>query len=569
MNLSRDAEVRSDTFDLVVVGGGAGGMTAALVAALEGLRVVLCEGAQQLGGTTATSAGTLWIPGNRHGRKAGHADSIEDAQRYLESLIGPDDERGCRSAFLETGDAAIAYLEERTDVAFVSAGLHPDYLERPGAATAGRALAPKPFDGRLLGEQFDRVRPPIPEFLLLGGMMVGKADIQALLQRYRSWPHFLQSASLVARYALDRLRYRRGTRLVMGNALVARLYASVIKAGVDVRFGRKLKDLDRHEGRIAGASFSVNGKVERLACTRGVVLATGGVGHSESLRKELAPQGPAFPSLACTGVAGDGIAAGRRAGARIERHAAGDFFWQPVSRVPRKGGGEGLFPHLFLDRAKPGLVAVDVRGERFVNEASSYHHFVAGLRQRELAIGRGGAWLICDAGFVRRYGLGVIPPGTKNLRAWRERGYVTVADSLQELAVHVGIDPQGLARTVERSNADALSGNDTEFRKGIAPLDRFNADASHRPNPCLGAISNPPFIALRIGAADAASSSGLATDRDGRVMNDGGDVVHGLYACGNDAASVMRGTYPGPGTTLGPAVVFGYRVAMHARSQSR
>ncbi|VTU20606.1 3-oxosteroid 1-dehydrogenase [Variovorax sp. SRS16] len=567
MRPTRDADGRSETFDLVVVGGGAGGMTAALVAALEGLRVVLCEGSEQLGGTTATSAGTLWIPGNRQGRDAGHADSIEAAQRYLENLAGPDDERGCRRAFLETGDAAIAYLEARTDVAFVSAGLHPDYLVRPGAATTGRALAPRPFDGRLLGERFDRVRPPIPEFLLLGGMMVGKADIQALLQRWRSWPHFLQSARLVARYAFDRLRYRRGTRLVMGNALVARLYTSLIKAGVDVRFGWALKEVDTHGGRVVGASFGVTGGVARLACTRGVVLATGGIGHSESLRREFAPQGPAFATLACASVAGDGIAAARRAGAGIERHAAGDFFWQPVSRVPRKGAGEGLFPHLFLDRAKPGLAAVDARGERFVNEASSYHHFVAGLRQREILIGQRGAWLVCDAAFVRRYGLGVIAPGTKNLRAWDRRGYVMVADSLLALATRAGIDPEGLSRTVERHNADAVAGNDAEFGKGIAPLDRFNGDSSHRPNPCLGPISKPPFIALRIDAADAASSAGLATDRDGRVMSQDGDIVQGLYACGNDAASVMRGTYPGPGTTLGPAVVFGYRVAMHARSQ--
>ena len=169
---SSSTDERQADIDLVVVGAGAGGMVAALVAALEGLRVVLCEGSQQVGGTTATSAGTLWIPGNRHGAEAGHADSVQAAASYLDALIGPDDGRQLRQAFLESGDAAIAYLEERTDVAFVSAGQHPDYLALPGAAIAGRALAPRPFDGRLLRGAFARIRPPMPEFLLLGGMMV-------------------------------------------------------------------------------------------------------------------------------------------------------------------------------------------------------------------------------------------------------------------------------------------------------------------------------------------------------------------------------------------------------------
>ncbi|MDP3633643.1 FAD-binding protein, partial [Phenylobacterium sp.] len=254
---SSSTDERQADIDLVVVGAGAGGMVAALVAALEGLRVVLCEGSQQVGGTTATSAGTLWIPGNRHGAEAGHADSVQAAASYLDALIGPDDGRQLRQAFLESGDAAIAYLEERTDVAFVSAGQHPDYLALPGAAIAGRALAPRPFDGRLLRGAFARIRPPMPEFLLLGGMMVGKADIQALVRRWQSWPAFVASAGLVARYLVDRIRYPRGTRLVMGNALVARLFYSLQRAGVDVRFGWRLRELTVEGGKVRGATFAV------------------------------------------------------------------------------------------------------------------------------------------------------------------------------------------------------------------------------------------------------------------------------------------------------------------------
>jgi len=509
--------------------------------------------------TTATSAGTLWIPGNRHGRAAGHQDAVEDAARYLQALAGPDDARGLRHAFLATGDEAIAFLEQHSQVVFASSGPHPDYLVQPGAAFAGRALSPLPFDGRRLGAGFARIRPPIPEFLLLGGMMVGKADIQALVRRWSSLQAFLHSARLVARYAADRLRHPRGTRLVMGNALVARLFASLCDAKVDVRFGWRLRELVAENGRVTGAVFDTDGGLRRITAVRGVVLATGGVGRSAALRRELLREGEEVASLACESVAGEGIAAARRTGAALERHARGNFFWQPVSRVPHAGRAPGLFPHLFLDRAKPGLVAVDAQGRRFVNEASSYHHFVEGLRANG-----GRAWLVCDAAFVRRYGLGVIPPGTKHLGRWLASGYVATGDSADALARRLGIDAAGLSATLEQANRDALSGTDAAFAKGEAPLDRFNGDALHAPNPCLGPILQAPFVALAIHPADAASSAGLATDADGRVLDGAGDAIPGLYACGNDAASVMRGTYPGPGTTLGPAIVFGYRVARHA-----
>ena len=558
--------------DLLVVGAGAGGMTAALVAAHEGLSVILCEASDQAGGTTATSAGTLWLPGNRHGRTAGHADTLSEAARYLEALVGTDDDRARRRAFLESGDEAISYLEARTAVKFTSAGVHPDYRVLPGAALAGRAISPLPFDGRLLGRDFARIRPPIPEFMVLGGMMVGKADIQTLVNRWRSWHGLLGTFKLVLRHATDRLRHARGTRLVMGNALVARLFLSLREAGVDLRFGWRLDALVQKEGRVTGARFT-SPEGERVLCARlGVVLATGGVGHHAALRRELGPSGVPFVSLACDSVRGQGLFAAREAGASLESPPHGNFLWQPASRVPRaksNAAGGGLFPHLFLDRAKPGLIAVDRRGRRFVNEAASYHHFVEGLVTHAQATGDSHAWLVCDATFVHLWGLGIIPPGTRALNRWVARGYITLADSVDALARQVGIDAQGLVATVAQANEYATDGADPQFRKGEAPVDRFNGDAGHRPNPCLGPLLQPPFVALPIHAADAASSAGLATDRDGRVLRGDGSVMHGLYACGNDAASVMGGTYPGPGATLGPALVFGWRLARHAAHHAR
>ncbi|MDM0066852.1 FAD-dependent oxidoreductase [Variovorax sp. J31P207] len=554
--------------DLVVVGAGAGGMTAALVAALEGLRVILCEASDQVGGTTSTSAGTLWVPGNPHGARAGHVDSAEAATRYLDALIGPEDERGLRRAFLDTVPQALDYLEQRSAaVRFASAGKHPDYLPFPDAAVSGRAVSPLSFDGRLLGSNFVRIRPPIAEFMLLGGMMVGKSDIQALVGRWGSWPHFLQSARLVLRYAADRLRYPRGTRLVMGNALVARLFQSLCVAGVDVRFNWRLQGLETSEGRVVHANFETPDGDRRLSAERGVVLATGGVGHGR-LRGELTSGGERIFSLACGTVRAEGIEAARSAGAQLEQHSKGNFFWQPVSIVPHPGASSGLFPHLFLDRAKPGLIAVDPSGRRFVNEAASYHHFVEGML-RSVGVPPGGkAWLVCDAEFVRRFGLGVIPPGTRSLRRWVSTGYVTCAPTLEALAGRLGIDADAFAATIARHNDYAASGSDLEYAKGSTELNRFNGDPGQRPNPCLGRIGTAPFCALEIHAADAASSAGLATDKNGVVLDARRKPIPGLYACGNDAASIMRGTYPGPGTTLGPAMVFGYRIGRHASASA-
>ena len=547
--------------DLIVVGAGAGGMTAALVAALDGLRVVLCEASEQVGGTTATSAGTLWVPGNPQGEAAGHGDTVDAARQYLNALIGPLDARGRREAYFATAAQALGDLQARSAVAFASSGTHPDYLPQlPGAAVSGRAVSPLPFDGRLLGRDFARVRPPLPEFMVLGGMMVGKADITALLNRYGSWRHFSHSARLVLRHAMDRLRYPRGTRLVMGNALVARLFHSLRQAGVDIRFGWRLTGLEQAQGRVVGARFTAGDGEHTLRARVGVVLATGGGGHHAALRRELDPAGTEVHPLAPPSVRGDGVSSARELGAAIEQHP-GNFFWQPVSRVPRADGSTGLFPHLFLDRAKPGLIAVNAQGQRFVDEAASYHHFVEGM----VRAGAVPAHLVCEAAFVRRYGLGAIPPGTTDLRPWQARGYLMQAPTLDALAQALGLPAGALPATVGRYNQGARRGEDPDFGKGASVFDRFNGDPAHTPNPCLAPIEAGPFCALTVWPGDAASSAGLVTDVHGRVLDAAGLPLPGLYACGNDAASVMQGRYPGPGTTLGPAMVEGWRIARHAR----
>ena len=533
--------------DLLVVGAGPAGMAAALVAAIEGLDVLLCEKSDQVGGTGATSAGTLWIPGNHQSRAAGLADSAEQAEIYLEALIGPAADRDLIKAYLQTGPTAIDYLEAHTDVRFLPCGTHPDYRsDMRGAAISGRAIVPWPFDGRLLGADFRRVRAPIPEFMLLGGMMVSKEDIPRLIGRFRSLSSFIHSAKLVARYFFDRLRFPRGTRVTMGNALVSRLYQSLRQRQVPVLFDTAVVDLvgDRHG--VAGARLDASGKEFTVRTRKGVVLATGGYARNRKFRAAFMPKPTPEHSLSFAGNSGDGVALGERIGAAVAPERCTSGLWTPVSVVKRPDGSEGLYPHLALDRAKPGLVAVNAAGRRFVNEACSYHDFVLAMYESHKTTPTIPAWLICDTPFIFKYGLGAVYPGAGNLARLTRSGYLARADSLDQLASAIGIDATEVKKTVARHNGFAETGVDLDFAKGETVFNRFNGDASNKPNPCIGRLATAPFYALAVWPADLAVSTGLATDADARVLGADGTPIPGLYACGNDMYSVIGGSYPGP-----------------------
>ena len=549
-----------DAIDVLVVGAGAAGMTAALVCALEGQRVVLAEKSDQVGGTTATSAGTIWVPGTRQARDAGFADTIADAERYLDAVIGgPGDER--RKAYLETGPAVIDYLDRRSEVKFSAYTKHPDYLSnRPGSTLAGRALAPLPFDGRLLGDSFRLLRAPIGEFMALGGMMIGRDDIAPLSRPFASMDSFRRACALLWRQATDRLFHRRGTRLLMGNALAARLFYSLRANDVPVWLNAALEELTVTAGRVTGAVLNVAGERRLVEARRGVILATGGFGGSiERLNDYLRP--PLAHALAFAGATGDGMRIARAAGAAVEDDHVSPAFWTPVSNTRWLAGGRGVYPHLALDRSKPGLIAVNAAGRRFIDEAVSYHDFVLGMHRSHETMPTIPTWLIVDREFIFKYGLGRIPPARRDLRRAIADDYLVEAETLDALASKIAVDAAGLREEVARHNRFAASGDDEDFGKGSTEFDRNNGDPQHAPNPCLGPIATPPFYAMAVYPATLGSSVGLKTDADGRVLSMQGEPIPGLYACGNDMASIMRGTYPGPGITLGPALVFAYRAA--------
>ena len=561
----------TETVDLLVIGAGAAGMAAALVAAVEGLKVLVCEKADQVGGTTATSAGTIWIPGSTHSLGAGVPDTVERARTYLDSVIGQRRDghlHGLREAFLDSAAGAIDYLEQHGDVAFIAATMHPDYLSNhPGAAIGGRALNAMPFDGRLLGRDFDRIRPARPELMVLGGMMVSKADIPALLKPLASARNTRHVAGLLLRHARDRLRHRRGTRLVMGNALVARLFSSLRNHGVPIAFGTSLVELTMRDDRVTGAVVENAAGRRTITARRGVVLATGGVGWNAGLRQRLFAAAAGRHSLAPASVTGDGMVAAELAGALPASGPGTGGLWMPVSAMAGRDGQPRLFPHIILDRAKPGLLAVNHTGRRFTNEADSYHAFVEAM----LANGctpEQPAYLICDRAFIRDYGIGFIHPGTRGVGRFVRSGYLIEAPDATALAARIDVDPAALGQTIAAYNCDATTGTDEAFGRGGSELNRFNGDPAHQPNPCMRPIVAGPLYAVAVWPADLASSSGLRIDTHARVLRSDGEVLPGLYACGNDATSIFEGTYPGPGTTLGPALVFGWRAAMHAAGRS-
>jgi succinate dehydrogenase/fumarate reductase flavoprotein subunit len=546
--------------DVLVVGAGAAGMTAALVCALQGLDVLLCEKSSQVGGTTATSAGTIWVPGTRQAREAGLKDDIDNARRYLDSVIGAaTDDR--REAYLTTGPEVVEYLARNSEVKFSLYSKHPDYLSnRPGTTLAGRPLAPLPFDGRLLGADFALLRPPIGEFMALGGMMIGRDDIEPLVRPFASPANFRGALALLWRHATDRLRFDRGTRLLMGNALAGRLFYSLRRRKVPIWLHASLQELTTKGGRVTGAVLSAGGERRRITMRRAVVLSTGGFGGSvEALNRYVRP--PLKHAVAYEGAAGDGIKIARMAGAGMEDDHAQPAFWSPVSETPWLAGGRGSYPHLSLDRAKPGLIAVNSAGRRFVDEALCYHEFVNGMHRSHQTVPSIPAWLICDRAFIESYGLGRVPPGRRDWRKLIASGYLIEADTIDVLAAKIEVDADGLRDSVARANRFAQTGVDEDFGKGSTDFDRHNGDPAHTPNPCLGPIA-PPYYAMAVYPSTLGSSIGLKTDADGRVLTADGAPIPGLYACGNDMASIMRGNYPGPGITLGPGMVFAYRAAM-------
>ena len=551
--------------DVLVVGTGAGGLSAAVTAASLGMDVVLAEKEKYYGGTTARSGGWLWIPCSPVAERAGVADTVEAARRYLQHETGNHFDAARVDAFLENGPRMVDFMERETAVRFVLGPAFADYHPlAPGGSDGGRSICAEPFDARALGAEKDRLRPPLAEITFMGMMIGTGKELMHFFNVTRSVRSAGVVAGLLARFARDRVVHGRAMRLTNGNALVGRLAKSVFDRGVPIWTDAPVTDLIVEGGRVVGAVVQRAGGVVRVRARRGVVLAAGGFPNDVSRRRAMfrhAPTGTEHWSPAPAGNTGDGLRLGEAAGAVVEDRYPNAAAWVPVSLVPRGDGTSGPFPH-FVDRSKPGVIAVVRSGARFVNESDSYHDFVQAM-VGATADQEHCAWFVCDHPTLRLYGLGFAKPFPLPLGPYLRSGYLLRGRSLGALAAAAGIDAAGLEATVAGYNGPAARGEDPAFQRGSTAYNRSLGDPAVTPNPCVAPLATGPFYAVKVVPGDLGTFAGLRGDAQARVLDAGGRPIPGLYAAGNDLASIMGGNYPGGGITLGPAMTFGYIAARH------
>jgi succinate dehydrogenase/fumarate reductase flavoprotein subunit len=536
-------------WDVIIVGSGASGLTAAIRAAHAQLKVLVLEKADHFGGTTAISGGGIWIPNNPQAAAAGIVDPPEVVRRYVLDVIGKTARPELIDAYLVTGPAMVRWLAENTHIEFLLTPESSDwYPEVPGASRFGRLLSPREYDGKKLREYFAQLRPAREEFNAPGGFMIDLFDLPYLagMPSLKSLSHL---GKLGIRFAFDKLRgYPRGTRLTMGNALAARLLRSALDAGVTLRRQVAVDGLMRDGGRV---SAIVAGRTEELSARRGVVLASGGFSANEELRKNYMPYPDQHVSLMPDENTGDGINVALAAGASLDGKSLLNGVWAVVSKMIREDGYVARYAHL-IDMSKPGCIAVNDEGQRFGNEASV--RFVDAMH----ATGAVPAHIIGDAHCVKKYGMGMVFPGAANLKKLLKTGYIVEAPTLRALAARIGVNPDGLERTAAMINRYAVSGTDADFHKGERQIDREIGDPKHGPNPCLGPVEKAPYYAIKIYPGDGSTTVGLRIDAACRVLNSAGDPLPGLYAAGLDANSIWRGMSPAHGCNVGPAMVLGF-----------
>jgi 3-oxosteroid 1-dehydrogenase len=547
-----------EVWDVVVVGSGAAGMTAALTAHRSGLRTVLIEKAAHYGGSTARSGGGVWIPNNEVLRRAGVPDTPEAASDYLHAIVGDVVPADRIDTYLERGPEALSFLLANSPLRMQWVPDYSDYYpEAPGGRVGGRSVEPKPFDLKKLGAERTNLEPEYGKSPL--NVAVTQADFRWATLMMRTPRGVLRVLRIGLRWIWAMLT--RKDLVVRGQAFSAALRLGLLDAGVPVLLDTPLDDLHVEDGVVTGVVVNRDGQRQLLRARHGVVLASGGFEHNAAMRQEYqrAPIGTDW-TVGAKANTGDGILAGQRLGAALE--LMDDSWWGPS--IPLTGG-----PWFCLaERTLPGGIMINERGRRFMNEALPYVEAVHRMYGGEHGRGEGPGenipcWMVIDQRYRNRYVFAGVPPRRPFPGRWYKSGVIKRAGSLAELAEQIGVPADALTETVERFNEFARAGVDADFGRGASGYDRYYGDPTVKPNPCLAPIERAPFYAITMVPGDLGTKGGLRTDVHGRVLRSDGSVIEGLYAAGNASSPVMGHTYAGPGATIGPAITFGYLAALH------
>jgi succinate dehydrogenase/fumarate reductase flavoprotein subunit len=552
--------------DLLVVGSGAAGLSCAITAKKRGLDVVVIEKEPVFGGTTALSGGVLWIPLNAHGRKQNPQDSLDAVRTYMMQETGAYYDEAAVAAFMDQGPKMVDFFERETEMKFIPT-LYPDYHpDVPGGAAIGRSILAQPYDIRGLGKDMPRLKPPLKTITFIGMMFnSSNADLKHFFQFTKSLTSFLYVAKRLVNHLKELALYQRAINVTSGNALAARLAKSALDLGIPILTSTPAKRVLTENGQVVGMLVGGEGGDREIRARHGVVLACGG------FPQDVQRIAKAYPHLQSGGEhlsptpetnTGDGVRMAETAGADVDLRFKDAAAWMPVSKVPYGNGEFGVFPHL-LDRYKPGVIGVLRNGKRFTNESNSYHD--VGVAMIEACKGQKETvmWLVCDKSTLGKYGLGFVKPAPMPFGKYIRNGYLFEGKTLADLAQVTGIDAAGLEATVREYNTGAVQGVDEQHGRGTTAFNRYLADPNHLPNPCVAPVEKGPFYAVKLLMGDLGSFDGIQTTVVGEVKKSDGSVIPGLYAVGNDRASIMGGNYPAAGITHGPNMVFAYVTANH------
>ncbi|MCW6530950.1 FAD-dependent oxidoreductase [Sphingomonas sp. MMSM20] len=553
----------NEEVDLLVIGSGAGGLTAAFTAADVGASVLVVEKAAKFGGTSATSGGGIWIPNSDDARAKGHADDPGEAFGYIKALIGDDVPDAKLHAYIDNAHRMLSYLEQKSEVHYTAYAYADYHMDVAGARGGWRTHDPIPLMADRLGKDFERMEPPHTLTLTFGRFTWTMEEAKLLLTMSPGAKSLL--FKLMTRYIFDipwRFKTKRSRRLTGGNALIGRLKLSLDQKGVPLWLNAPMVELLRENGRITGAIVERDGQKVTVRARKGVVLASGGFDHNLALRQKYLPGPTGDWSAGVPTNTGDALAAGTAVGAGTD--LLDSAWWGPGFMLE----GEDRARIMFVERALPSSIIVNQAGKRYMNEAASYH--VAGGEMHRANSPEGPtvpSWFVFDARYRGKYMLGPMmagkPSADKRIPA-AMRKILRKSDTIEGLAREMGVDPAAFSAAVARFNGFAVKGEDPDFHRGVSAYDRHYGDASVSPNPTLAPIEQGPFYAIPIYPCDLGTNGGLSTDANARVLDTEGRPIDGLYAIGNASAAAMGRTYPGAGATLGPAMTFGWLAARHA-----